>query len=94
MSKSKNFFIGTLVGGIVGSVAALLFAPKSGKELRGDISQQVQNVTEKTAEIASTITSKTQNFAKQVTGEVRSWKGKQQSTQEEAAATIEESDLT
>lgn len=94
MSKTRNFFIGTLVGGIVGSIAALLFAPKSGKELREDISEQVQNVSEKTAEIATTITSKTQNIAKQVTGEVRSWKVKQQNTQEEAAATLEESDLT
>lgn len=35
--NSKDFIIGTLIGGIVGVSAALLFTPKSGKELRGDI---------------------------------------------------------
>ncbi len=31
------FFRGILVGGILGGITSLLFAPKSGKELRGDI---------------------------------------------------------
>ena len=35
--NAKDFLIGTLVGGIVGSLTALLLAPKSGKELRGDL---------------------------------------------------------
>ncbi len=32
-----NFFIGAFVGGLIGAVLALLFAPKSGVELRQDI---------------------------------------------------------
>ncbi|WP_085991663.1 YtxH domain-containing protein [Oceanobacillus senegalensis] len=36
---TKDFVIGTLVGTIVGASVALIFAPKSGKELRGDINQ-------------------------------------------------------
>ena len=35
--NSKDFIIGTLIGSIVGASVALLFAPKSGKELRDDI---------------------------------------------------------
>jgi gas vesicle protein len=33
----KGLLIGFLAGGAVGAVLALLYAPKSGKELRGDI---------------------------------------------------------
>jgi gas vesicle protein len=34
---SKGLFLGFLAGGVVGAVLALLYAPKSGKELRSDI---------------------------------------------------------
>lgn len=37
--NTKDFVIGTLVGSIIGASAALLLAPKSGKELRGDINE-------------------------------------------------------
>ncbi|WP_077327563.1 YtxH domain-containing protein [Virgibacillus siamensis] len=35
--NSKDFLIGTLIGGFVGAAAALLFAPKAGHELRGNL---------------------------------------------------------
>ena len=38
--SSSNFVLGALVGGIVGAATALFLAPKSGKELRGDLSEQ------------------------------------------------------
>jgi gas vesicle protein len=34
-----HFFKGLLVGGFLGGLAGLLFAPRSGKELRGDITE-------------------------------------------------------
>jgi gas vesicle protein len=37
MSKGKNFAIGAAVAGVVGYVAGILTAPKSGKETRQDI---------------------------------------------------------
>jgi gas vesicle protein len=36
----KGFLIGFLAGGTVGAIIALLTAPKSGKEFRGDIKQK------------------------------------------------------
>ncbi len=33
----KGIFLGLLAGGLLGAVAGMLFAPKSGKELRDDI---------------------------------------------------------
>src|ERR1700676_1236636 len=37
LSKQKQFLIGSLVGGLLGATAALLFAPKSGRQLMNDI---------------------------------------------------------
>ena len=36
-NRNYNFLTGLLFGGVLGGVAALLLAPKSGKELRTDI---------------------------------------------------------
>ncbi|RJG15806.1 YtxH domain-containing protein [Paenibacillus thiaminolyticus] len=52
---NKKFWIGTLVGGIAGSVAALLLAPKSGRELRADIAEGAQELNEKTQRLAKQI---------------------------------------
>jgi gas vesicle protein len=50
--NGKDFLIGALVGGIIGSAVALLFAPKSGRELRQDIGEGYQVVVDKTTELA------------------------------------------
>jgi gas vesicle protein len=40
-NKGIDFFLtGLLIGGVLGGVAAFLFAPKSGKELRADIEER------------------------------------------------------
>lgn len=35
--QSKNFVVGAILGGLIGTAAALLLAPKSGGDLREDI---------------------------------------------------------
>lgn len=40
MNTAKGFMIGVLAGGTIGAIVALLTAPKSGKQLRGDINQR------------------------------------------------------
>ena len=37
---SGDFFKGLLIGSLIGSVVALLYAPKSGKETREDINKK------------------------------------------------------
>jgi gas vesicle protein len=37
--KHNRFFTGLLIGGIISGLASLLFAPKSGKELKADIKE-------------------------------------------------------
>lgn len=41
-----SFFKGLLIGGTLGALAALLFAPKSGKELRSDIIRKSEEAVE------------------------------------------------
>ncbi|UHA72556.1 YtxH domain-containing protein [Paenibacillus sp. 481] len=79
MSKlSKPFWMGTIVGGIVGSVTALLFAPKPGKELRQDIVEGVHEVGEKSQQLAKQVgehASEWATVAKEKSEEIKqSWK--------------------
>jgi gas vesicle protein len=41
MSRRGGFFKGAVVGGLIAGTAALLFAPKAGKELRADIARKI-----------------------------------------------------
>lgn len=63
---SKGWIWGAAIGTIVGSVTALLFAPKPGKELRKDIADGARQVGEKTQEVARQVGEKTQEVAGKV----------------------------
>ena len=39
-----HFFMGFLISGFLGALAGILFAPKSGKELRSDIKEKGSEV--------------------------------------------------
>lgn len=65
-NSTKSFLFGALAGGIVGSVTALLLAPKPGRELRQDIADGAQQVGEATVRIAGQVGESTSRFAKQV----------------------------
>ena len=57
--KNSKYFIGALLtGGVIGSLVGLLFAPKSGKELRKDISDKVSGILEDTIEMLENARSK------------------------------------
>lgn len=78
--NARNFMIGSLVGGVIGAVTALLFAPKPGRELRTDIAEGYHAVSEKTQEIVRSIGNHTSEFvdkakeaAIQVVDNARSW---------------------
>jgi gas vesicle protein len=64
--KTRGFLFGALAGGIIGSVTALLFAPKAGKELRQDISEGARKVQEQTVRAAGQVSETTVRFAKQI----------------------------
>lgn len=48
---SSRFFLGAIIGGVVGAAAALLLAPKSGKELRNTLNNQAGSILEKSIQL-------------------------------------------
>lgn len=88
-SNGKNFLIGTIVGGVVGAVTALLFAPKSGRELRADIAEQAQAIGEKTQQFAGNVSQKTQEVAKSVGEQTSEWVGKAKEAASAVASRVE-----
>lgn len=65
MSK-KATISGLVIGGAIGAVSALLLAPKPGKELRADLTNQGRMVADKTVEIAGNVKEKAVNVATNV----------------------------
>lgn len=55
LSTRLSYFI---IGGTVGALVALLFAPKSGRELRGDIADATRKGVDRTRETATQLGSK------------------------------------
>jgi gas vesicle protein len=62
-----NFFKGLLIGGALGALAGVLFAPKSGKELRSDIKKKGNKIIKDGQEIYADASTK----AKEIFGEVK-----------------------
>jgi gas vesicle protein len=54
MRRAFSFFIGTLIGAIIGAGAALLLAPSAGKDLRLQISDRAQSITDGIRQAANT----------------------------------------
>jgi gas vesicle protein len=69
----KDFVIGAAIGGVVGVLTALLFAPKSGKELRMDISDQVRNASEKTQDLAAATDLRSRQIVRAVGSQTSEW---------------------
>ena len=52
MSRISNFMLGLLLGGLVGSAAALLLTPVSGEGMRGQLSGYINNLQEEVKKAA------------------------------------------
>ena len=52
--KLGSFLTGVFIGGLIGSVAALLFAPTSGKHLRKKIKDKTGEIVEDAEELYNT----------------------------------------
>jgi gas vesicle protein len=86
--KGLDLVIGAVVGTVLGAVTALLLAPKSGRELRADIVDGVQSISEKTQKAAETaiekskqtISEKTKQAAQIVSSRTSEWTEKAKET--------------
>lgn len=56
--QGNDFVKGALLGGLIGGVAYLLIAPKSGREIRDDIMTGYSNLSERTQDFADNIRSR------------------------------------
>ncbi len=64
-NKFKTFLTGLLVGGLTGSIIALLYAPTSGKKLRRKIGDKTEDLIEEAEEIIETGKEKTEKIIKE-----------------------------
>jgi gas vesicle protein len=78
MSRNNGFLKGTIIGAVVGSVAALLLAPKSGKETQADIKRKARivkdDINKMLDDLQKDLSSKIDNYkevAKDLRGEAR-----------------------
>ncbi|MEH7414683.1 YtxH domain-containing protein [Neobacillus drentensis] len=55
---SSTFLWGAIIGGVVGAAAALLFAPKAGRELRSSLGSQADSIMDKTANLRENVVAK------------------------------------
>jgi gas vesicle protein len=62
-NNSKDFIVGSLVGGLIGAATALFLAPKSGKEIREDLGQQATMVKKRTGRMTSDALEKSSGIA-------------------------------
>ena len=62
----KDFFVGAVVGGLIGAAVALLYAPKPGAELRSDVAKNASQLKEKSVELSSVAKEKTVQLSSQL----------------------------
>lgn len=94
--NGKDFILGVFIGGIIGAATALLLAPKTGSELRGNLSTQAGQLKEKTIDFSSTAKEKTTQISKQLqeqsgqlVDKVKSIKGQPTSPLDDGTASYE-----
>lgn len=61
-SGAGSFLLGAVIGGVIGAATALFLAPKTGKEMRDDISSQATHLKEKGIEISTVAKDKATEF--------------------------------
>ncbi|MEH7482758.1 YtxH domain-containing protein [Neobacillus drentensis] len=61
--SSNSFLLGAIIGGVVGAAAALLLAPKSGKDLRNKFNNQAGTILDKTAAMRENVMTKSNELA-------------------------------
>lgn len=64
MSEKKGmnvgeFFVGAVIGGIIGATVALLTTPKTGKEMREDLKESLEVAKDKSYDLVHAVKSQT-----------------------------------
>jgi gas vesicle protein len=62
-TKSSGLLLGTIIGGAIGAVSALLLAPKTGEKLREELSSKYRVINEKMQQMAAAVGEKSKDIA-------------------------------
>lgn len=73
---AKDFVVGAVVGGLIGTAVGLLLAPKAGSELRDDVAVQALNLKDKSLELSTTAKDKTAQLSQQIQNQTNQLVGK------------------
>lgn len=88
-TSSKDFVVGAFVGAIIGAAAALLLAPKSGRDLRSDVSTQAVNLRHKSAELSAQAKEKTAELSTTAVDKTKELAAKAQPLTDKVAPIVE-----
>ena len=89
--KTKvHFFKGLLIGGALGALAGIFFAPKSGKELRSDIKEKGSEVLKDIKEIYADAGTKAKEIIGGVKHQAKDLKKEAEGTGEKIAGIVQE----
>jgi gas vesicle protein len=89
--KTKvNFFKGLLIGGALGALAGILFAPKSGKKLRADIREKGNEILNDGKKIYADAGAKTKDILEEVKHQAKDLKKEAENTGEKIADEVHE----
>lgn len=80
----KEFMAGAIVGSLLGSVSALLLAPKPGKDLREDICEACDDFSERSHDLAD----RGRSFARSLGSQSQQWSCKARRTVDGARRTV------
>ena len=89
MSEQNNdgaFLGGLLVGGAIGAIAALLYAPRTGKDTRKILKKSLENLPELADDLSEYLQANADNLSDNAR---RNWEGTLQRLQEAIAAGLE-----
>lgn len=70
---TRDLLIGGLIGGVLGAAVGLLIAPKSGDELRNDLVETYEDISEKAQDFTDNVSKKGKSFVKQANSKANKW---------------------
>ena len=85
-----HFFMGLLIGGALGALAGIFFAPKSGKELRSDIKEKGNEFLKDTKKIYADAGTKAKDIIEEVKHQAKELKKEAEGTGEKIAGKVQE----
>lgn len=85
-----HFFVGLLIGGALGALAGVLFAPKSGKEMRSDIKEKGSEVVKDAKEIYADAGTKAKEIIAEAKHKVKDLMKETESAGEKIAGEVQE----